>query len=145
MSDTVPAPDNSATFRQVLANVCGEPIVIPCPSWCVIDHAERVNDLTDICHYGPESSVTLPVFIGGDKRVLTAWQVLHPYQPDDEGAGMGRQAVAILPEESDRWCGEVETLNATQLRTFADQLAEHAARLRGMAVRLSAAQRGFMV
>ncbi|MFF6847098.1 DUF6907 domain-containing protein [Streptomyces antimycoticus] len=124
VTPTTPPP--SASPRLVAAVVCGQRIALPCPQWCVIDHAsENVINLDDFSHDGAPISLRVPV-TGAAERVLIARLSQWPFASDEAG----RAAYLRLEGTDD---GEVANLPTSAALAFADQLVAHAEGIRALA------------
>jgi hypothetical protein len=97
---------------------------IPCPSWCVVDHAEnREVALEDVTHYGPGSFVQVPSMLDDstavheiyvnitsdpvheDPRMQAAHLVVSNCSPDD--AHLTEAQGEELAGELERMAGEI--------------------------------------
>ena len=127
---TVTPPSSSPCL--VAAVVRGQRIAVPCPSWCVVDHAaENVISLDDFSHDGAPISLRVPVR-GAAERVLIARLSQWPFASDEAG----RAAYLRLEGTDD---GEVANLPTSAALAFADQLVAHAEGIRRLAGALAGA------
>lgn len=130
VAETTLAPPLPVSPRLVAATVQGRRIPLPCPEWCVIDHAaENVINLDDFSHDGAPISMSVPVS-GAAERVLIARLSQWPFAQDEAG-----RAEYLRLEGTDD--GEVANLQAGAALAFADQLVAHAERIRRLAGALS--------
>lgn len=117
---TVTPPPPSSP-RLVAAVVRGQRSPVPCPPWCVVDHAaEDLAFLEDLSHAG--EAVALPVrqFDGSVELILAAQVVQWPF---------AREGEAYLSVDADG-SGECNQYAATAALAFADQLIAHAEKIR---------------
>lgn len=122
MTATVAAPATSNTATVI---VRGEPVVVPCPSWCTDPHAEQYVFLDDVSHHGDPLHLAAPTYDGAD-RVLVARLSQWPFAADAKT----QQPFLSLDAAGDGECAE---LGAMAALAFADQLVVHADRIRHMA------------
>ncbi|MFK8850460.1 DUF6907 domain-containing protein [Streptomyces sp. Ac-502] len=121
-------PAAEALPRLAATSVRGVPVHVPCPDWCVTDHAaEDLSFLEDVHHYGPRVQMSVPLYGGGTETVMVAHLALWPFAHDED---KGRAYLAIDPDGS----GEVNSLYRDAALAFADQLAAHAADIRRLAL-----------
>lgn len=121
-------------FKPARALVAGELIDIMCPDWCEADHIRECDSAEEIVHVGDGFGVPMPADVWGERYALTTWQALGI---DGESRALVSPGDATAPEDR-------VSFDARQLCDFADHLVAHAARLRSLAVRLSAAEQGLM-
>jgi hypothetical protein len=114
-------PTPSLSPRLVAAVVRGQRIVVPCPSWCVVDHAaEDVAFLEDLSHAGEAAALPVRQFDGSVERILAAQVVQWPF---------AREGEAYLSVDADG-SGECNQYRAAAALAFADQLVAHAEKIR---------------
>lgn len=121
---SAPSP-RPAPSRLTTTVVRGTAIAVPCPDWCVVDHAsERESFLEDVTHRGPEVAVSAPVGINyRTEDILSAYVTQAPFLPDSRDRG---PLLAVDATGS----GEFAELSKTEAHAFLDQLAAHIAALR---------------
>ena len=122
------------THKPSRALVRGKVIEIMCPDWCEADHIREHTDVAEVCHVGAGFGVPMPAGMAGERYALTTWEV---------SATGGVPRALVAPGDASA-PGDRVPMDALQLWAFADRLTEHAARLRSLAVRLSAAEQGLM-
>ncbi|MDX3230581.1 DUF6907 domain-containing protein [Streptomyces sp. ME19-01-6] len=111
----------SASPRLVAAVVRGQRIAIPCPPWCVVDHAaEDLAFLEDLSHAGEAATLPVRQFDGSVEEVLVAQLVQWPFT---------REGEAYLSVDADG-SGECNQYAAPAALAFADQLVAHAEKIR---------------
>lgn len=112
--------------RLVPAHIGGIECFISCPSWCVLDHVrEDEAHLADVCHYGEQHTLTLPVPMLAPVSVrLAQW----PNVIDDEDGGR-----VYLAVDTD---SEINSYQRPAALALADQLVAFAADVRAIACTL---------
>lgn len=114
-----PAPPLSP--RLVAAVVQGQRTSVPCPPWCVVDHAaEDLAFLEDLSHAGEAATLPVRQFDGSVEEVLAAQLVEWPF---------AREGEAYLSVDADG-SGECNQYAAPAALAFADQLIAHAEKIR---------------
>ncbi|WP_221890340.1 DUF6907 domain-containing protein, partial [Streptomyces sp. WAC05858] len=114
-------PPPSTSPRLVAAKVQGQRIAVPCPDWCVVDHAaEDLAFLEDLSHACEAATLPVRQFDGSVEQVLTAQLVQWPF---------AREGEAYLSVDADG-SGECNQYTAPAALAFADQLVAHAERIR---------------
>lgn len=123
-----PAVTPPQSPRLITAMVRGQRIAIPCPVWCVRDHAaESLNFLEDLSHSGGAVSLPVRQFDGSVEQVLAAQIVQWPFAPNSE---------PYMSVDADG-SGECSEYRGPAGLAFADQLVTHAERIRALAGALS--------
>lgn len=119
-----------ASGRMVPARIAGAPVVIPCPSWCTVDHvAQDARWAEDVYHASPRISLAAPS-VTGTTEVTEAWVSQYPFsRSGDTTPRLAFDAAGT---------GEVAELGRDAALAFADQFEAHAKRLRDMTASLSA-------
>jgi hypothetical protein len=125
LDECTSAPESSVTSppspRLVAAVVRGQRIPIPCPPWCVVDHAaEDLAFLEDLSHAGEAAALPVRQFDGSVEEVLAAQLVQWPF---------AREGEAYLSVDADG-SGECNQYRAAAALAFADQLIAHAEKIR---------------
>jgi len=121
-SPAIPVPATAP--RMVAVIVQGTEVCVPCPSWCVEDHAgARLVELADLAHFGAELSVQLPTFSGATESSITVHLASYPFSVRDD-----RNPHLSLVSPS----GESTTLSADLAETVAQGLERHAAMMRAL-------------
>ncbi|MBI0381520.1 hypothetical protein JBE27_35975 [Streptomyces albiflaviniger] len=101
--------------------VRGQRIAVPCPDWCVVDHAAQdLAFLEDVSHHGEEVSLPVRQFDGSVEQILTAHLAQWPF------ADKGETYIAVDADGS----GECNEYRGPAGLAFADQLVAHAERIR---------------
>lgn len=128
---SVPAVTPPPSTRLVAAVVRGQRIAVPCPEWCVTDHAAHdLKSLENLSHDGESFSLLVPTFGGGTERALIARLSQWPFGASETGS---RPYLSLEVTDD----GEVANVEADAALAFADQLVAHAEQIRRLAGALS--------
>ncbi|MER5352772.1 hypothetical protein ABT093_20865 [Kitasatospora sp. NPDC002551] len=97
-------------------------ITIPEPSWCTLDHHNRLDHPEDLYHASAEAAVHVTRAGGEREELFSVWLANNPYDRGPVPAGLtGLRAAVALPT------GDVEDYDESGLTRLAGELRAAAA------------------
>ncbi|MCG6497643.1 hypothetical protein [Kitasatospora sp. A2-31] len=124
-------PGRLTTSAPVWGNTI---ITIPEPSWCTLDHHNRLDHPEDLYHTSSETAVTVTRANGETEELLSCWLADNPYGNDSPYGDTGLRAAVAFHT------GDVEDYDEAGLARLAAELRAAAALVDRLAAQLTDAR-----